>query len=102
MRPHTNIGIIGGAANVGLSSLACAIAASMQEISQGTNHAPDAPIKIPSDFFGALPYYPAHAKPIRDKDDYVPPPTAPAAEDLERMAAAQRKRDRKATKKLPQ
>ena len=104
MRPHTNIGIIGGAlgfgANAGASSLACAITASMLETSQRTYRAPDEPIKIPSDFFGALPYYQAHTKPHRDTDDYVPHPQALTAEDLRRLDAAKNRRERRAANKL--
>lgn len=94
MRPHTNIGIIGGAANAGISHLALHISTTMRE----TQPAPDGPAQIPSGFFCARNYYPAHGQPHKEKDNYVPPPAELAAEDLRRMEAAQNKRDRRAAK----
>lgn len=58
------------------------------------------PVMVTDQRHIALPYYPPNYVPPRMRREAVEtPPREKTPEDLERMAAAQRKRDRKAAKK---
>ena len=100
MRPHTNIGIIGGALGGGHTTLTAAIMVAPKEDLRGLY----VPIERATHVLPAPPtqtfhYYPLGGPPRMRREPDPPPPREKTAEDLARMAAAQAKRDRKATKK---